>query len=78
MTLAVVCNGKAMDIILKVSSDDADGASRSWKEMSQRFERQAWRTLDRFLKPRAWRGPAAAANQSWTLFTETNKLADMR
>jgi hypothetical protein len=65
LTLAVVCNAKAMDMMLKLPSDEADGVARQWRDSSRRYEAQAWRTLDRFLKPRTWRGPQAVTNTSW-------------
>ncbi len=66
LTLAIVCNAKAMDMMMKLLSNDADGAAKQWKDLSHRFEAQAWRTLDRFLKVRAWRGAQALTNQSWS------------
>jgi hypothetical protein len=66
LTLAIVANAKAMDMMLKLPSDDADGAARQWRDMSMRYEAQAWRTLDRFLKARSWRGAQAVINKSWS------------
>lgn len=68
LALAIVCNGKAMDMMLKVPSDDVDGAAGQWRAMSQRFEAQAWATLDRFLKARSRRGPSAVRNGSWEIW----------
>ncbi|MBU1881042.1 hypothetical protein KKA08_03345 [bacterium] len=65
LSLTIVCNAKAMDMMLKLPSDESDGAARQWAELSRRYERQAWKTLDRFLQPRAWRGAQAISNQSW-------------
>ncbi len=65
LALAIVCNAKAMDLMLKLPSDEADGAAAQWREMSRRYEAQAWSTLDRFLAARARRGSAAVRNESW-------------
>ncbi len=73
LTLAIVCNAKAMDMMLKLPSDDADGVARQWREMSHRYGVQAWQTLDRFLQPHSRRGPQAKTNESWGLFLETYK-----
>jgi hypothetical protein len=68
LTLAVVCNAKAMDMILKSPSDQADGASSQWRALSLRYEEQAWETLDRFLKSRSRRGAVAKSNESWEMW----------
>jgi len=65
LALAIICNAKAMDMMLKAPSDDADGAALQWRGMSGRYETQAWATLDRFLKARSRRGPSAVRNESW-------------
>ncbi len=70
LSLAIICNGKAMDMMLNLPSDEADGAACQWRQMSHRFAAQAWETLDRFLKARSWRGAQAQRNQSWGLFTD--------
>jgi hypothetical protein len=68
LALAVVCNAQAMETIRRRPSDEADGAAAQWREISKRFEAQAWRTLDRFLKTRARRGSAAVRNESWEVW----------
>ena len=65
LALAVICNAKAMDMMLKLPSDEADGAASQWRAMSHRYQVQAWETLDRFLKPRSRRGSQAKTNESW-------------
>jgi len=70
LTLAIICNAKAMDILLKSPTDDADGAASQWRQMSVRYETQAWRTLDRFLKSRPRRQPVAKTNESWGFLQE--------
>lgn len=65
LTLAIICNAKAMDMMLKSPSDQADGAAGQWREMSLRYEDQAWKTLDRFLKAPSRRRPQARINESW-------------
>ncbi|TKJ41045.1 hypothetical protein CEE37_05105 [candidate division LCP-89 bacterium B3_LCP] len=70
LTLAVVCNAKAMDVMLKSPSDEADGASGQWRMMSQRYENQAWETLDRFVNTRTRRRPVAKNNKSWDLWAD--------
>jgi hypothetical protein len=68
LALAIICNAKAMDMMLKTSSDDADGAAFQWRGMSHRYEAQAWETLDRFLEARSRRGSSALRNESWGLW----------
>ncbi|MCX6640267.1 MAG: hypothetical protein NTW14_07260 [bacterium] len=70
LALAIVCNAKAMDMMLKSPSDEADGAASQWKVMSQRYERQAWETLDRFLKARSPHAPQAVQNESWSIWAD--------
>jgi hypothetical protein len=70
LALAIICNAKAMDMMLKLPSDQADGAANQWRAMSQRYEEQAWATLDRFLQARSRRGPAAVQNESWGLWVD--------
>lgn len=53
LSLAIICNAKAMDVMLKSPSDEADRAANQWRAMSLRYEEQAWETLDRFLKSRS-------------------------
>jgi hypothetical protein len=68
LALAIICNAKAMDMMLKNPGDDADGAAAQWRGMSHRYEVQAWETLDRFLKARSRQGSAAVRNESWGLW----------
>jgi hypothetical protein len=65
LSLAIICNAKAMDMMLKSPSDEADGAANQWRAMSLRYDEQAWETLDRFLKSRSRRGSVAVQNESW-------------
>jgi len=65
LSLSIICNAKAMDMMLKSPSDESDGAASQWRSMSLRYEVQAWETLDRFLKSRSRRGSVAAQNESW-------------
>lgn len=65
LTLSIVCNAKAMDMMLKSPSDEADGAATQWRAMSLRYEEQAWETLDRFLNRACGRGSIAVQNESW-------------
>ncbi len=77
LALAIVCNAKGMDMMIKSPSDEADGAARQWRELSKRYERQAWRTLDRFLKARTWRGATSQTNESWGLFVERDETGNL-
>jgi len=70
LALAIVCNAKAMDMMLKLPSDESDGAASQWARLSERYEHQAWQTLDRFLNPRSLHSAQAAQNQSWTLYQQ--------
>lgn len=77
LALAIVCNAKAMDIMIKNPSDESDGAAKQWRALSKRYERQAWRTLDRFLKARTWRGATSQTNESWGLFLEREESGNL-
>lgn len=68
LALSIICNAKAMDMMLKSPSDQADGAANQWRAMSLRYEEQAWETLDRFLKSRSRRGAVAKSNESWEMW----------
>lgn len=68
LTLSIVCNAKAMDMMLKSPSDEADGAAEQWRAMSARYEEQAWETLDRFLKSRSRRTSTVKTNESWGIW----------
>lgn len=70
LALAIICNAKAMDMMLKLPSDQADGAANQWRAMSQRYEEQAWATLDRFLRSRSRRGSVAVQNESWEMWED--------
>ncbi|RJP74572.1 MAG: hypothetical protein C4524_12760 [Candidatus Zixiibacteriota bacterium] len=65
LALSIVCNAQAMEAVRLRPTDEADGAAAQWRETSRRYEIQAWRTLDRFLKARSRRGSAAVRNESW-------------
>jgi len=67
LTLAIVCRAKALDVMLKLPSDEADGAANQWRQMAVYYETQAWGTLDRFLQARERRGARAVVNDSWEL-----------
>ncbi|HEX7344266.1 MAG TPA: hypothetical protein VF398_08375 [bacterium] len=66
LALSIICNAKAMDMMLKSPSDESDGAANQWRSMSLRYESQAWETLDRFLRSRSRRGSVAVQNESWS------------
>ena len=65
LALSIICNAKAMDMMLKQPSDQADGAANQWRGISKRYQAQAWETLDRFLQSRSRRAPLAKTNESW-------------
>ncbi len=70
LTLSLVCSSKAMDVMLKLPSDEADGAAAQWRALSHRYEAQAWETLDRFLRAHSRRNSVAAQNESWSLWVD--------
>jgi hypothetical protein len=49
LTISIICNAKAMDIMNRLHSSSSDDISGQWREMSLRYEKQAWKTLSRFL-----------------------------
>ena len=64
LAVAVICNSKAMEIMNSLHTPAADDISRQWREMSRRYELQAWRTLSRFLKKPAVRSGTGRVNKS--------------
>lgn len=62
LTVAIICNAKAMDIMNTLHSADSDDMARQWREMSHRYEAQAWRTLAPFIAKPALRGGRTRVN----------------
>ncbi len=62
LAVAIVCNAKAMDIMNRVHSGASDDMAKQWRELSQRYEVQAWRTLAPFLAKPAVRGGRTKVN----------------
>ena len=48
LAIAIICNAKAMDIMNRLHANDSDNMAKQWREMSLRYELQAWKTLSRF------------------------------
>ena len=64
LAISIIANAKAMDIMNRLHSDDSDDMARQWREMSSRYEKQAWRTLSSFLHKPAVRAARTKINMS--------------
>lgn len=64
LAVSIVCNAKAMDIMNRLHAESSDDMARQWREMSVRYEKQAWTTLSRFLKKPALRCARTQLNHS--------------
>ncbi len=64
LAIAIVANAKAMNIMNRLQSSDSDDMARQWREMSHRYENQAWKTLSRFLNKPAVRAAKTSINMS--------------
>ncbi|MBL7190378.1 hypothetical protein ISS30_01690 [bacterium] len=62
LTIAIITNAKAMDIMNRSHSSASDDLARQWREMSLRYEKQAWKTLSRFLAKPAMRSAKTKVN----------------
>lgn len=49
LSIAIIANAKSMDIMNRRHSNSSDDMARQWRELSLRYETQAWKTLSRFL-----------------------------
>lgn len=65
LTIAVICNAKAMDIMNRLHKSSSDDMAKQWREMSLRYESAAWKTLSAFLAKPAVRGARTKINQSY-------------
>ena len=50
LSISIICNSKAMDIMNRSRDSGADDMSGQWREISHRYEKQAWETLSYFLR----------------------------
>jgi hypothetical protein len=64
LTISIICNAKAMDIMNRLHNASADDLAGQWREMSNRYEIQAWKTLSRFLATPGIRAARTQINQS--------------
>jgi len=64
LAIAIIANAKAMNIMNRLQSADADDMAEQWRAMSHRYENQAWETLSRFLKKPAVRSAKTQINMS--------------
>jgi len=64
LAISIIANAKAMDIMNRLHSADSDDIARQWREMSCRYEIQAWRTLASFLNKPAVRTAKTRINMS--------------
>ena len=64
LAISIICNAKSMDIMNRLHSNDSDDMAGQWRENSNRYDRQAWETLSRFLKTPGIRGARTKINMS--------------
>lgn len=64
LAISIICNAKAMDIMNRLHSNDSDNMAEQWRELSERYARQAWETLSRFLSKPSLRAARTKINLS--------------
>ncbi len=65
LAISIICNSKAMDIMNRSRDSSADDMSGQWREISLRYEKQAWNTLSYFLQKPAVRSVKKQQNRSF-------------
>ena len=64
LAIAIICSAKAMDIMNRLHSNSSDDMAEQWREMSLRYQNQAWNTLSRFLAKPAIRSAKTQVNMN--------------
>ena len=65
LTLSLISREMAAEAMRTYASDQASAVAKQWRKLSNRYERQAWKTRAKFLAPPVLRGVSVQANQSY-------------
>jgi hypothetical protein len=66
LTLSIMSREMATEAMRIYASDQAAAIAKQWRELSLRYEQQAWKTLARFLAPPVLRSATVQTNQSYS------------